>query len=220
MYYNPMMNILLRMLGQAAVESMMGGQRGAYQQQQPPADDSPIDVEAQVLDEEGKTTEERAHERWEKERAHETEHQLGGEVSFFGSKGYVLATGVTTVLLLLAGVALRVYSLVMGHIFSVTVVPVVLGVLAALAMMLAASLLMWRLGPEKLPFCEVDLVMVLLSAPLMGWGNLLPALGAALIGWGLMKALKGKRAPFFAIYLVIAAVQFAAIGFPGLIRLF
>ena len=43
MYYNPMMNILLRMLGQAAVESMMGGQRGT-QQQQPPTDDSPIDV--------------------------------------------------------------------------------------------------------------------------------------------------------------------------------
>ena len=104
MYYNPMMNTLLRMLGQAAVESMMGGQRGAHQQQ-PPADDSPIDVEAQVLDEDGKTTEERAHERWEKERAHEAEHQLGGEVSCFGSKGYVLATGVTTVLLLLAGVA-------------------------------------------------------------------------------------------------------------------
>lgn len=219
MYYNPMMNILLRILGQAAMESMMGGKRGP-QQHQAPEDDSPIDVEAQVLDDDGKTKEERARERWEQERAQEASHQLSGETTFFASKGYVLATGITTVLLLLAGVVLRIYSLVMGNIFSMTIVPVVLGVLAALAMMLAASLLMWRMGADKVPFCEVDLVMVFFSAALMGWGNLLPALAAALLCWAFMKASKGKRAPFFAVFLVIGAIQFAVLGFPGLVRIF
>lgn len=218
MYYNPMMNILLRILGQAAAEQMMGGARQAYQQT--PADDSPIDVEAQVLDDDGKTKEERAHERWEKERSREASHQLGGETTFFASKGYVLATGIATFVLLVLGVVMRVYSLVMGNIFSMTIVPVVLGVLAALAMMLAASLLMWRLGPDKVPFCEVDLVMVFFSAALMGWGNLLPALAAALLCWGFMKAAHGKRAPFFAVFIAVGAVQFFTIGFPGLIKLF
>ncbi|MGN0072474.1 MAG: hypothetical protein ACI36W_01535 [Coriobacteriales bacterium] len=218
MYYNPMMNILLRMLGQAAVEQMMGGQRQAPQQAAD--DDTPIDVEAQVVDDEGKTREERAHERWEQERAQEASHQLQGEVTFFASKGYVLATGIATVLLLLAGVVLRVYSLIMGNIFSMTIVPVVLGVLAALALMLVAALLMWRMGPDKVPFCEVDLVMVFFSAALMGWGNLLPAIAAALLCWAFMKAANGKRAPFFAVFLVVGAVQFFTIGFPGLISLF
>ena len=115
---------------------------------------------------------------------------------------------------------LRVYSLVMGNIFSMTVVPVVLGVLAALVMMLVASLLMWRRGVDRVPFCEVDLVMVFFSAALMGWGNLLPALGAAAVCWGYMAASKGKRLPFFVPFVVIAVLQFALLGFPGLIKLF
>ena len=99
-------------------------------------------------------------------------------------------------------------------------VPVVLGVLAALVMMLVASLLMWRRGVDRVPFCEVDLVMVFFSAALMGWGNLLPALGAAAVCWGYMAASKGKRLPFFVPFVVIAVLQFALLGFPGLIKLF
>ena len=222
MYYNPMMNILIRILGQAAAESFAGGRpgQGAGPFAQAPQDDSPIDVEAQVVDEDGKTEEERRREAWRQEQRDKAERQLQGEVSFLGSKKYILITGIITLLLLIAGVVLRVYSLVMGNIFSMTVVPVVLGVLAALVMMLVASLLMWRRGVDRVPFCEVDLVMVFFSAALMGWGNLLPALGAAAIGWGYMAASKGKRLPFFAPFIVIAALQFALLGFPGLIKLF
>ena len=224
MYYNPMMNILIRILGQAAAESFAGSRpgqgAGAGPFGQVPQDDSPIDVEAQVVDEDGKTEEERRREAWHQEQRDKAARQLQGEVSFLGSKKYILLTGIITLLLLIAGVALRVYSLVMGNIFSMTVVPVVLGVLAALVMMLVASLLMWRRGVDRVPFCEVDLVMVFFSAALMGWGNLLPALGAAAIGWGYMAASKGKRLPFFVPFIVIAALQFFLLGFPGLIELF
>lgn len=222
MYYNPMMNILIRILGQAAAESFAGGRpgQGAGPFAQAPQDDSPIDVEAQVIDEDGKTEEERRHEAWRQEQRDKAERQLQGEVSFLGSKKYILITGIITLLLLIAGVVLRVYSLVMGNIFSMTVVPVVLGVLAALVMMLVASLLMWRRGVDRVPFCEVDLVMVFFSAALMGWGNLVPALGAAAIGWGYMAASKGKRLPFFVPFIAIAALQFFLLGFPGLIELF
>ncbi|MBS7406604.1 MAG: hypothetical protein KIG15_03010 [Coriobacteriales bacterium] len=223
MYYNPMMNILLRILGEAAAQSLGGrpGQGGGPSPfSQAPQDDSPIDVEAQVVDEDGKTEEERRREAWRQEQRDKAARQLQGEVSFLGSKTYILITGILTLVLLLAGVALRVYSLVMGNIFSMTVVPVVLGVLAALVMMLVASLLMWRRGVDRVPFCEVDLVMVFFSAALMGWGNLLPALGAAAIGWGYMAASKSKRLPFFVPFIVIASLQFFLLGFPGLIKLF
>lgn len=173
-----------------------------------------------MIDEDGKTEEERRHEAWRQEQRDKAERQLQGEVSFLGSKKYILITGIITLLLLIAGVVLRVYSLVMGNIFSMTVVPVVLGVLAALVMMLVASLLMWRRGVDRVPFCEVDLVMVFFSAALMGWGNLLPALGAAAVCWGYMAASKGKRLPFFVPFVVIAVLQFALLGFPGLIKLF
>ena len=222
MYYNPMMNILIRILGQAAAESFAGGRpgQGAGPFAQAPQDDSPIDVEAQVIDEDGKTEEERRREAWRQEQRDKAERQLQGEVSFLGSKKYILITGIITLLLLIAGVVLRVYSLVMGNIFSMTVVPVVLGVLAARVMMLVASLLMWRRGVDRVPFCEVDLVMVFFSAALMGWGNLLPALGAAAVCWGYMAASKGKRLTFFVPFVVIAVLQFALLGFPGLIKLF
>lgn len=215
--YNPMMNILFQILGQAAVQGM-AGQTAA--QQQNPDDDTPIDVEAQVVDDDGRSAAERTYERAERQRVQQAEHQLAGEVSYFGSKGYVLATGVITALLAVCGIVLRIYTLVMGNIFSQTIVPVVLGILAALVMMLAASLLMWRRGKEGVPFCEVDLVMVFFSALLMGWGNLLPAVGAALLGAAYMAARKGKRMPFYAPFLVIAALQFALLGFPGLVSLF
>lgn len=222
MYYNPMMNILIRILGQAAAESFAGGRpgQGAGPFAQAPQDDSPIDVEAQVVDEDGKTEEERRREAWHQEQRDKATRQLQGEVSFLGSKTYILITGILTLVLLLAGVVLRVYSLVMGNIFSMTIVPVVLGVLAALVMMLVASLLMWRRGVDRVPFCEVDLLMVFFSAALMGWGNLVPALGAAAIGWGYMAASKGKRLPFFVPFIAIAALQFFLLGFPGLIELF
>lgn len=222
MYYNPMMNILIRILGQAAAESFAGGRpgQGAGPFAQAPQDDSPIDVEAQVVDEDGKTEEERRREAWHQEQRDKATRQLQGEVSFLGSKTYILITGILTLVLLLAGVVLRVYSLVMGNIFSMTIVPVVLGVLAALVMMLVASLLMWRRGVDRVPFCEADLLMVFFSAALMGWGNLVPALGAAAIGWGYMAASKGKRLPFFVPFIAIAALQFFLLGFPGLIELF
>lgn len=222
MYYNPMMNILIRILGQAAAESFAGGRpgQGAGPFAQAPQDDSPIDVEAQVVDEDGKTEEERRREAWHQEQRDKATRQLQGEVSFLGSKTYILITGILTLVLLLAGVVLRVYSLVMGNIFSMTIVPVVLGVLAALVMMLVASLLMWRRGVDRVPFCEVDLLMVFFSAALMGWGNLVPALGAAAIGWGYMAASKGKPLPFFVPFIAIASLQFFLLGFPGLIELF
>ena len=48
MYYNPMMNLLIRILGQAAAESFAGGRpgqgAGAGPFGQVPQDDSPIDV--------------------------------------------------------------------------------------------------------------------------------------------------------------------------------
>lgn len=231
MYYNPMANILFRLLGQAAARSFAEESRRAagesqgysspfddmFGTSQPQQDDTPIDVEAEVVDEDGTTEKQRAHKRWDDEREQTEGHQLDGEVVFAGSKGYNTAVAVITVLLFIVGVASRIYSLVMGNIFSATVVPVALGAIGGILMTIIGSALIWKKGAWKLPFDSTDLALVFFSAVLMGYMNLPCALIAALIGALYMKAAPNKKLPFFASYLAVAAIAMFTVHFPGLV---
>ena len=51
----------------------------------------------------------------------------------------------------------------------------------------------------------------------MGYMNLPCALIAALIGALYMKAAPNKKLPFFASYLVVAAIAMFTVHFPGLV---
>lgn len=232
MYYNPMANLFLRLLGQAAAQtfadqSRRAGQDGQgynspfdemFSAEQQAEDDSPIDVEAEVVDEDGKTTSQRAHEQWDAQRAGATAGgALGGEVAFAGSKRYNIATIAIGFALLLCGVIARIYSLVMGNIFSATIVPVALGAIGAIALGFVAAAAIWKIGAWKLPFDGADIVLVFLSAALMGYANLAVALASAAIGALWMKARPNKKLPFFGIYLVLGAIWMLAIHFPGLV---
>lgn len=231
MYYNPMANILFRLLGQAAARSFAEESRRAagesqgysspfddmFGTSQPQQDDTPINVEAEVVDEDGTTEKQRARKRWDKEREQTEGHQLGGEVVFAGSKGYNTAVAVITVLLFIAGIASRIYSLVMGNIFSATIVPVALGAIAGIIMTIIGSALIWKKGAWKLPFDSIDLALAFFSAVLMGYMNLPCALIAALIGALYMKVAPNKKLPFFASYLVVAAIVMFTVHFPGLV---
>ena len=231
MYYNPMANILFRLLGQAAARNFAEESRRAagdsqgysspfddmFDTSQPVQDNTPIDVEAEVVDEDGTTERQRVHAKWDADRERESGHQLGGEVVFAGSKQYNTAVAIITVLLFITGVVSRIYSLVMGNIFSITIVPVVLGAIAGLAMSFIGSALIWRKGAWKLPFDGIDLALVFFSAALMGYANLPCAIIATIIGALYMKAAPNKKLPFFAIYLVVSAIAMLTVHFPGLV---
>ncbi len=233
MYYNPFLNILMRMMGQA-VAGQFSQQRnnqesssqgfpfdelfGSQGAQQAADDDSPINVEAEVADIGGKSQRQRAHEVWDKQRkAQSGAAALSGTVSFAGSKNYHILVGVICVLLLLGGVVARIYSLVMGCIFSSVVVPVALGAIAGILLGLGGALAMWKLGQAKVPFFGIDLVLVFCSCTLMGWGLLLPTIAAALVCLAAKKlSREGRPFPFLVPYAVVACVQFALLKFPGL----
>lgn len=232
MYYNPMANLFLRLLGQAAAQTFadqsrrgaQGGQEygspfdSMFADAQEAEDDSPIDVEAEVVDEDGKTDSQRAHEQWDAQRAATgPSAALNGEVVFAGSKRYNIAAIAIGIALLLAGIVARVYSLVMGNIFSATIVPVALGVIGALALGFVAAAAIWKVGAWKLPFDGADIVLVFLSAALMGYANLAIALVSAAAGALWMKARPNKKLPFFGIYLVLGAIWMLTIHFPGLV---
>lgn len=232
MYYNPMANLFLRLLGQAAAQTFADQSRRAAQDdqaygspfdsmfagEQEPQDDSPIDVEAEVVDEDGKTTSQRAHEQWDAQRTQAAAGgALGGEVTFAGSKRYNVAAIVIGIVLLLGGIAARVYSLVMGNIFSATIVPVALGAIGAIALGFVAAAAIWKIGAWKLPFDGADIVLVFLSAALMGYANLGVALVSAALGAVWMKARPNKKLPFFGIYLVLGAIWMFTLHFPGLV---
>lgn len=232
MYYNPMANLFLRLLGQAAAQTFadesrrasQGGAPGAspfdsmFGGEQVPQDDSPIDVEAEVIDEDGKTATRRAHEQWDAQRTQAAgSAALGGEVAFAGSKRYNVAAIVVGFVLLLGGIAARIYSLVMGNIFSATIVPVALGAIGALVLGFVAAAAIWKIGSWKLPFDGADIVLVFLSAALMGYANLPVALISAGVGALWMKTRPNKKLPFFGVYLVLAAIWMFTIHFPGLV---
>lgn len=232
MYYNPMANLFLRLLGQAAAQTFADQSRRASQDgqgygspfdsmfagEQESTDDSPIDVEAEVVDEDGKTASQRAHEQWDAQRtAAAGGGALGGEVVFAGSKRYNIAAIGIGIALLLCGIAARIYSLVMGNIFSATIVPVALGAIGAIILGFAAAAALWKIGAWKLPFDGADIVLVFLSAALMGYANLAVALVSAVLGTLWMKARPNKKLPFFGIYLVLGLVWMFAIHFPGLV---
>lgn len=234
MYYNPFLSILMRLAGQAAAgqfaqqrtvggqgtggtpfDDMFGGAGAAEQ-----ADDEPISVEAEVVDEDGKTQKQRAHEAWDAKRSTTTgAGALGGAVSFAGSKNYSILASVISALLFLGGIVYRVYSLVMGCIFSSVVVPVALGAIAGVIMGLAGAAAMWKFKHDKVPFFGIDLVLVFCSCTLMGWGLLLPAVVAGLACFAAKRLNKqGKFLPFLIPYAVVAVLQFVLLGFPGLCR--
>ena len=216
MYYNPMASIFLRLLGQAAAASFADqSQRNASASQQ--EDDTPIDVEAQVVDEDGKTASDRAHDQWDANRKQTQGHELGGKAVFAGSKSYNIACGVISILVLIAGIVLRIYSLIMGQIFSATVVHVALGAIGAAVMAFAAGAAIWKLGAWKLSFDVADTALVFLSAALMGYANLPCALIAAAVGALWMRVKKDGKLPFFAPYIVCAIVAKIAFGYPGLV---
>ncbi len=226
MYYNPMASLFLRLLGQAAAASFAEQSRKGADAAQDPfyngaygtqvQDDEPIDVEAEVVDDQGKTAKQRAHERWSSEQQKTAGHQLGGDVVFAGSKGYNKAVLALCALCLVAGIALRVYSLVMGQIFSATVVPVALGALGGAVLAFAGGAAIWKIGAWKLPFDGADLALVFFSAALMGYANLPCALIASAIGACYMKATGTKKLPFFALFIVIAIIAKLICGYPGL----
>ena len=230
MYYNPMANILFRLLGQAAAQGFANESRRAASESQQyaspfdemfggdqtPQDDAPIDVEAEVIGDDGKTEKDRAHESWDAKRKANTANQLSGEVMFAGSKSYSIAIGVISALLLIAGIAARIYTLIMGQIFSATIVPVALGALAGIVMAFIAAAMLWKLGSWKVPFDAADPALVFLSAALMGYANLPCALIASVIGAIYMKARPNKKLPFFAVYIAIGAIWALTMKFPGL----
>lgn len=235
MYYNPFLSILMRMVGQAAADQfsqnrneqdssnnsdqgfpfdgLFGSQNSSQEQ-----DNSPIDVEAQVVDDDGKTQAQHVHEKWDKQRKVSSKTAaLSGRVSFAGSKNYHILVGAVSALLFLGGIVARIYSLVMGCIFSSVVVPVALGALAGIATGLGGALAMWKLGQGKVPFFGIDLVLIFCSCTLMGWGLLLPALIAALVCFAAKQLSKeGKPFPFIVPYTIVGCVQFVLLNFPGL----
>ncbi len=232
MYYNPFLNILMRMMGQAVAGQFSqqrckqdGNGQGfpfdeafGSQTTQQPEDDSPINVEAEVADVDSKTQRQRAHEAWDKQRkAQGGASALSGAVSFAGSKNYHILVGVICVLLLLGGVVARIYSLVMGCIFSSVVVPVALGAIAGILLGLGGALAMWKHGQAMVPLFGIDLVLVFCSCTLMGWGLLLPAIAATLVCLAAKKLSKeSKPFPFLVPYAIVACLQFALFKFPGL----
>lgn len=223
MNYNPFMSILLNMLGQAMADQARGKGRAQNPQPDNPYvtysvdDEEPIDVEAEVVDSSGKTATQRARDAWDKERKSSAGHALSGATSFAGSKNYNILVVIACVLLVLDGAAYRVYSLVMGNIFSATIVPVALGAIVGIVIGLAGAATMIRFGQEKVPFFGVDLVLVFFSAVLMGWGLIFPAFIAALICLAAMKLSKtSKKIPFIVPYAIVAVAQWAFFGFPGL----
>lgn len=225
MYYNPMANIFLRLLGQAAARSFAEQAQRTGTGSAPPfdesyaagqSDDEPISVEAQVADDDGKTQNQRAHEKWDAQRDKAAARGLSGDVALAGSKRYNIACGIICVLFLLLGVVLRIYSLVMGQIFSATIVPVALGALGGIVLAFVGGGALWKIGAWKLPFDAADLGVVFISAVCMGYANLPCALVTAAAGAIYMRASGGKKPAFIAFYLVVAVIVKLVFGWPGL----
>ena len=232
--YNPLAGILFRLLGQAAASEFskqaQGGTGGAQNTADPfgdmfggmgaQQDDSPIDVDAEVIDEDGTSQTRKAYDAQEAKRKTAAAHQLSGAVVFEGSKKYNISVAIISFVLLLAGAALRLYSLVMGNIFSSVVVPVALGAIAGFILAVIGVVLIWRKGASSMPFAGIDLLLVFVSAAAMGYANLVPTAISLAICFAYLKSTGFKKIPFFIPYLIVAVVIYIAFGFPGLYPLF
>ena len=226
---NPFMNVLVRLLGQAAMQQMLSGQgKGGFGSpfgdvhshsgEAQPDDDSPIDVDAEVVGDDGKTQSQRARESWDASTASVRGNALQGKAPFAASNGYRTACYVLAVCILLAGVAFRIALLVAGNIASLVIAPAVAGFIFGIILGFVGVVVFYRLKQDRLPYRPCDIALLPGLGVLVGYPFLISVLISYLVAFAFMKTRNnGTRLPLMPLLVVLELLQLAIMLALGLI---